>query len=165
MAVTRSLLGVAGDQMLTVPGIALQDRPLVRMVGNELQCANVNQTATDINQMLNVYLGQLVLFVGLQITVLAGAASGVDIGDGTNDDGYYDTADLTAAVGTIYCSAVTWTEGVGTLIVAAGQNNALFAIPGGKMYTANDTIDVVFDNTTADAAFKLRALVVSFFDF
>lgn len=149
---------------LTHPGISEGDLPLVKVIGNAINTANDNQTATDIAQLLQVRLGQYVMFVGLQVVILATSTSGVDIGDGTNDDAYIDAFDLTQAVGTIQLSALSYTIGSGTVISLGGQNNALFAGLGGKLYAADDTIDAVFDNTTAVGAFKIRALVASFFD-
>lgn len=164
MATTRSYVTNQAP-FLTKPGISQADLPLVNIIGNQINTANDNQTATDIAQLLQVRLGQMVIFVGMVVTVAATATSGVDIGDGTNDDAYIDAADITQAALTMYSSSATYTNGTGDLNLDSGFSNALFAIPGGKLYAADDTIDAVFDNTTAVGAFKLRAMVASFFDF
>lgn len=72
---------------------AIGAEALVWVLENILDFALVNQTATDINQMLSVNAGDFVQLVGLQVLTKAGATELVDLGDGTNDDAYIDSAD------------------------------------------------------------------------
>jgi hypothetical protein len=110
-------------------------------------------TSTDVLQVISLPAKTLVLAVGADVTTAEGATLTLDVGDGSDTDGWLDGINANSA--TSYCSiAPALTEGTpNTLVPAYGQ---------GKYYTAADTIDVLINNSGIDTCVvRLWALVVN----
>lgn len=103
----------------------------------------------DVFQVLNVGTGTCVLNVFTEIVTAndAATASTVDIGDGSDANGYDNGVSMKAAAGTL-------SKGVG------GTDQ--YVTDGGKLYTGADTIDLTFTvtGTNAVGSVKVRALCV-----
>lgn len=106
-------------------------------------------TTADVLEVMPIPAKTMVLKVGLDVTTAAGAALTVDVGDGTDPDGFLDGVDANAVAS--YVNALALTEGVPNTVT--GYSN-------GKYYSAADTIDVVFNNAPGNAVMRLWALVV-----
>lgn len=118
--------------------------------------ATNNGTSGDTYQVFHVAAGTLVLFAGVEVQVVEDGTATIDMGDGDDDDGYLAARDIEAATG-YFVSNLTYTNGTGDLDIATASHAELYGIPGGKLYTSNDTIDVLLNNAL-DAA-KLRFLI------
>lgn len=92
--------------------------------------------ATDVLQAVGVKAGIWVPMCSLQTVTVEGAAATVDIGDGTSTAGYIDDANLNAA---------GWAS---SLITTAFS----LATAGGKIYTVDDTIDLLVNTNATDVA-------------
>ena len=124
-----------------------------------LDFAEDNQTAADVAAMIDVGDGEIVLLVALEVLTVGGATLTIDVGDGSNVDGYLDGVNGNLAGG-FYVSMATYTNGTGDLDVATANHAQLLAIMGGKLYAADDTIDLLINNTNAVAKLRLSALVI-----
>ena len=95
----------------------------------------------DILEVIRVPANTLVTNVALNVTTAEGGTLTVDVGDGSNDDGYIDgvNANATAAY-----------------ITVAGTD----AYEQGRFYTAADTIDVKLNNAADAAVMTLTAVMV-----
>ena len=98
-------------------------------------------TSGDILEVIRVPANTLVTNVALNVTTAEGGTLTVDVGDGSNDDGYIDgvNANATAAY-----------------ITVAGSD----AYEQGRFYTAADTIDVKLNNAADAAVMTLTAVMV-----
>ena len=98
-------------------------------------------TSGDILEVIRVPANTLVTNVALNVTTAEGGTLTVDVGDGSNDDGYIDgvNANATAAY-----------------ITVAGTD----AYEQGRFYTAADTIDVKLNNAADAAVMTLTAVMV-----
>ena len=98
-------------------------------------------TSGDILEVIRVPANMLVTNVALNVTTAEGGTLTVDVGDGSNDDGYIDgvNANATAAY-----------------ITVAGTD----AYEQGRFYTAADTIDVKLNNAADAAVMTLTAVMV-----
>lgn len=108
----------------------------IRRYEGTFQPAAVN--ADETKAILNVKKGDRVIAVQCQKLILAASStnSSFDIGDGDDPNGYVASLDPEAG-------------SVGDLVDGAG---ALFGSNLGKLYTADDTVDIVYtDNTTPGA--------------
>lgn len=95
------------------------------VISDPITSADANTTKAVLQVPANTLVTQVLLYIH---TVLDGGTPSIDVGDGTNDDGWVDTTDITETTAGIYGG------------VAAA---AVFTIAGGKFYTAADTIDAV----------------------
>ena len=98
-------------------------------------------TSGDILEVIRVPANTLVTNVALNVTTAEGGTLTVDVGDGSNDDGYIDgvNANATAAY-----------------ITVAGTD----AYEQGRFYTAADNIDVKLNNAADAAVMTLTAVMV-----
>ena len=98
-------------------------------------------TSGDILEVIRVPANTLVTNVALNVTTAEVGTLTVDVGDGSNDDGYIDgvNANATAAY-----------------ITVAGTD----AYEQGRFYTAADTIDVKLNNAADAAVMTLTAVMV-----
>lgn len=112
-------------------------------------------TSGDIIEAIPLPAKSLVLGVGLDVTTVEGGTLTIDIGDGTDPDGFLDGVNANTA-------ASYWSGN--NLTVTAGSPNAVAGTPYayalGKYYSAADTIDVVTVNAADAAVMKLWAIVV-----
>ncbi len=133
------------------------DLPKVFIIENIIDFAATNRASGDILQVLQIKAGSYVLLAGLEVLTVEDSTATADLGDGANADGYLDGTDINAATG-YFPSAPAITNGTGTVITAV--TTTLFAIMGGKFYTADDTIDLTLNNA-CDAG-KIRVFAVVF---
>lgn len=92
--------------------------------------------AADVLNAVGVKAGTWVPMVALQVVTAEGAAATADVGDGSTAAGFISNADL---------NVVGWTSSLITTTYS-------LATAGGKLYTADDTIDLVIDSNNVDAA-------------
>ena len=133
------------------------------LIENTLDTLANNRGAGDDSGMLKVTAPSVVLFAGLEVLTLEGGTMTLDLGDGDDPNGYLDGVDGNDAVGDVYVSIksyiMTSTLGDFDNEAAVSALNVL-SLVGGKLYIANDTIDVI----TVDAAnlMKIRAFAQVF---
>lgn len=100
--------------------------------------------ATDVLEVVKIPANTLVLSVALNVTTAEGGTLTIDVGDGSDPDGYLD--------------------GVNANTAAAYTTNAAAGTPtgyaGGKYYTAEDTIDVTTVNAADAAVMSLTVVMV-----
>jgi hypothetical protein len=101
--------------------------------------------SADVIQVVGVKAGAHVLTVALNVVTVEGGTATVDCGDGTSTAGFFAGANL---------NALGWTS---NLITSALS----IATAGGKIYTVDDTIDLVLNNNTIDVAVA-HLMVVQF---
>jgi len=100
--------------------------------------------AGDVLEVIKVPANTLVSSVVLNVTTAEGGTLTVDVGDGTDPDGYLDGVNANAA------AAYSLAPSAGT---PTGYAN-------GKYYTAEDTIDVVTVNAADTAVMSLTVVMV-----
>ena len=88
------------------------------------------------------------MMVGLDVTTAEGGTLTVDVGDGSDADGYLDGVNANTAAS--YATALSLAEATPNTVV--GYSN-------GKYYSAADTIDVKTVNAADTAVMRLWALV------
>lgn len=86
---------------------------------------------SDVIQALHVPADVYVLAVGVKVITAEGEAATIDVGDGTDTDGYLNDLDCNATGHTL------------SLITTAFS----VAVGGGKIYTAADTIDILLNTS------------------
>lgn len=106
-------------------------------------------TSGDVLEALPLPAKSLVLAVGLDVTTVEGGTLTIDVGDGSDTDGYLDGVDANTVAS--YASALALAEGTPNTVVGYGA---------GKYYSAADTIDVKLVNAADAAVVRLWALVV-----
>lgn len=112
------------------------------VVSDAITSADANTTKPVIQVPANTLVTQVLIYIH---TLLDGGTPSIDVGDGTNDDGWIDTTDITETTVGIYGG------------VSAG---AVFAIAGGKFYATADTIDaVIATGLTAGKAYVLAHMI------
>lgn len=98
--------------------------------------------AADVLEAVGVKAGTWVPMVALETSTVEGAAATFDAGDGATPAGYVSNHDG---------NALGWSTSLITTTYSV-------ATAGGKLYTANDTVDLVVDSASVDKA-VLRLLV------
>jgi hypothetical protein len=106
-------------------------------------------TSGDIIEAIPLPAKSLVLRVGLDVTTAEGGTLTIDVGDGSDTDGFLDGVNANTVAS--YCSALALTE---------AAPNTVTGYSNGKYYSAADTIDVVIVNAADVAVMRLWALVV-----
>jgi len=134
------------------------DLPKVFIIENIIDFAATNRTATDILQALNVKAGTFVLLAGVEVLVVEDSTATIDLGDGSNADGYLDAADIEAAVG-YFDSSQAYTASTTNANAVLEEATRLYGVMGGKFYTANDTIDVTLNGTSDTGKIRVFAVV------
>jgi len=133
-------------QLSDQDAVAERREPL-RLVVQEINCAENNFAASDVIKAIAVGAGQLVMAAGITVVVAEGGTLTATLGD-TDVDGFLASSDLNAAAGTAYSS-----QGGST------------AYEKGKLYAAADTINVTLSANAADTAvFRVWALVLDVAD-
>ena len=99
-----------------------------------------NLAATDVIQAVTVKAGEMVCSVSAKIITACSAAMTATIGDGDDPDGYVTSVALNGTASTV-------TSTVGALLQSGVTP---FAITQGKVYSADDTIDLVLGGTAAN---------------
>lgn len=98
----------------------------------------------DVLEIMPVPAKSLVLRVGYDVTTAEGATATFDLGDGSDTDGYLNDISLNSVA-----------SGVMSLALAEGAPNTISGYSNGKYYSAADTIDLVVNSNSVDAA-KVR---------
>lgn len=106
-------------------------------------------TSADVIEAIPLPAKSLVLRVGLDVTTAEGGTLTIDVGDGTDPDGFLDGVDANTAAS--YCSTLALTE---------GAPNAITGYSNGKYYSAADTLDLKIVNAADVAVMRLWALVL-----
>lgn len=106
-------------------------------------------TSADVIEAIPLPAKSLVLRVGLDVTTAEGGTLTIDVGDGTDPDGFLDGVDANTAAS--YCS---------TLVLAEGAPNTITGYSNGKYYSAADTLDLKIVNAADVAVMRLWALVL-----
>ena len=106
------------------------------VIEKEFDCSETNLVSGDTYQALGIPANTLVTNVAVQVITAEGAASTVDVGDGTDPDGWCDGAST---------NAVTAVLGTGDL-------------KAGKVYAVADTLDVLVNDALDTAVFKIKAV-------
>lgn len=104
----------------------------------------------DILEVISLPAKTYVLGVGLDVTTAEGGTCTVDIGDGSDGDGYLDGVDAN--------TVASYATG---LALAEGTPNTIVGYSNGKYYSAADTIDLTMVNAMDAAVVRLWALVVN----
>lgn len=99
-----------------------------------------NLAATDVIKAITVKAGEMVCSVSAKIITACSAAMTATIGDGDDPDGYVTSVSLNGTASTV-------TSTVGALLQSGVTP---FAITQGKVYSADDTIDLVLGGTAAN---------------
>ena len=101
--------------------------------------------AADVLELIPVRAGTYVPVTAIEVTKVEGAACTMDLGDGASAAGYLSNVDA---------NALTY---VASLVTSAYS----VAVGGGKLYTTDDTIDLVLDSAGTDVAVvRVCALMV-----
>ena len=99
-----------------------------------------NLAATDVIKAVTVKAGEMVIGCSAKIITACSAAKTATIGDGDDPDGYVTSVSLNGTAGTV-------TSTVGALLQSG---TTTYAITQGKVYSADDTIDLVLGGTAAN---------------
>lgn len=151
---TDSLGFNKGDAGFHVAGLDKISRVEVVLDFAKITAARAAASATaltsgDVIEAIPLPAKSLVLRVGLDVTTAEGGTLTIDVGDGTDPDGYLDGVDANTAAS--YCSALALTE---------GAPNTITGYSNGKYYSAADTLDLKIVNAADVAVMRLWALVV-----
>lgn len=130
------------DRTGGVKGVPLHTTSRDFTVSRTIDMSAITGLATgDVLQVLNIEAGTLVRKVLTKIDVaLVGTSGSVTVGDGADADGWDTTVDLKGTAGTVSQTQLGLTEGTPNVLVDA------FA--AGKIYTADDTIDLALTSNT-----------------
>lgn len=156
MATLDQTKGAAGAKY---PAQAL---PTSFLLENTMDTLATNAAAADIIQMIKVTAPVFVLFAGLEVLVLEGGTMTLDMGDGDNADGYLDGVNGDGTVLDVFMSSkayiMTSTSGDFDNEGAVTALN-IYSVVGGKLYTSDDTIDVITVNAANLLKFRAFAKV------
>lgn len=123
----------------------------VFMLENTIDCADDNQGAGDTAQMLDIYAGWFVEKVFIEVETAEGGTLTIDVGDGSDTDGFLDGTDGNVAA-----------QSISTLALTEAAPNTVTGYSNGKLYTADDTIDILFNDAADLAKITIKALVYDF---
>lgn len=104
--------------------------------------------AGDVLAVISLPAKTYVLRAGIDVTTAEGGTLTLDLGDGTDPDGFLDGVDGNAVAS--YASTLALTE---------AAPNTVTGYSNGKYYSAADTIDLVMVNATDTAVMRVWALV------
>lgn len=99
-----------------------------------------NLAAADVIKAITVKAGEMVIGCSAKIITACSAAMTATIGDGDDPDGYVTSVSLNGTAGTV-------TSTTGALLQSGASP---YAITQGKVYSAEDTIDLVLGGTAAN---------------
>lgn len=106
--------------------------------------------AADILQVISLPAKTFVIAAGLDVTTAAGGTLTLDLGDGSDADGYIDGVDGNAVAS--YAPIKTLVE---------GTPNTILGYSLGKYYSAADTLDLVLVNAPAACVVRVWAIVAN----
>ena len=110
-----------------------------------------NVVSGDTLQMLNIPEDGKVEKVVILMTTVEGGTLTVDVGDGSDTDGFLDGANLNAAA-----------TKINTLLLTEAAPNTVLGYSDGKLYAAADTIDMLFNNAADTVVFEIIAYCIRF---
>lgn len=113
--------------------------------------AKNNAEASDVVQAIPVKAGERVDHVVVEVLTAEGGVATANVGDGSDADGYLAAVNLNA-VG-LTDMALTLTDGTPNTV--AGYTN-------GKLYAADDTIDLVPGANVDNAVVRVMALITDY---
>lgn len=128
---------------------SLVDAQRVRFIRRKIDFSATTAENADVIQALNIPANTLVLRAGTIVRTAEGSALTATLGDGSDADGFVTSVDLNAVE--VKSSALALTE---------GTPNTVTGYSGGKLYTADDTIDLVLGGAAAAAIVEVWAMVV-----
>ena len=99
-----------------------------------------NLAAADVIKAITLKAGEMVIGCSAKIITACSAAMTATIGDGDDPDGYVTSVSLNGTAGTV-------TSTTGALLQSGSST---YAITQGKVYSADDTIDLVLGGTAAN---------------
>ena len=108
----------------------------------------------EVAQLIDIKKGTFVHGVSLEVLDAgAGTTLTCAVGDGSSTAGFVAASDAKAAVGTVYGPAqITLSEGT--------PNTYVPAYAGGKLYDADDTLDVLIGYNTVSKLAKVRVTAI-----
>ena len=109
--------------------------------GDSLGATSGAFAANDVLSVFKVYEGILITGVAVECTTAEGATLSTEVGDGDDTDGYISAFDM-VATGWFFSGDATY----------KGDYCDGTTLPGGRLYTAADTIDVKLVTAGADVA-------------
>lgn len=125
-------------------GSALKE--LVRIIDT----GKTPRAQNDVLECFKVSKGTEVIAVHTEVVTAEGGTLTYDVGDGDDVDGYLDGVD----------GNVVGVSRMALALVEAGPNTVL-GYSGGKLYTADDTIDLKLLNAADKAVIRLTAYVIN----
>ena len=157
---TDSLGFNKGDAGFHVAGLNKISRVEVVLDFAKITAARAAASATaltsgDVIEAIPLPAKSLVMAVGLDVTTAEGGTLTIDVGDGTDPDGFLDGVNAN--------TAASYQSG-NNLTLTSGTPNAVEGTPYayglGKYYSAADTLDLKIVNAADVAVMRLWALVV-----
>lgn len=121
----------------------------VFMAEQRIDFGRNNAAASDVVQALNVYAGWFVHAVAVDVEVAEGGTGTATVGDGTTANGFIASVNLNAT-------------GITKNTLKTDGTSAAVGYTAGKLYTADDTIDLVVSAALDKAVVVVRALVTDF---
>ncbi|MDN5937702.1 MAG: hypothetical protein L0H83_03485 [Salinisphaera sp.] len=121
------------------------------MLENRIDFTATNAAASDVFQALPVQAGWFVQDVCVDVETADDGTATIDVGDGADTDGYLNDLDVTATGKTVSVLALT-----------EAAPNTVTGYTAGKLYAADDTIDVLANNALDAAVIVVRALVTNY---
>ena len=134
-------------------GTYVLESPLVSFTASD------TGTASDTYQLIGIPAGTWVQKVAVEVTAKQLATANLDIGDGSDTDGWFDG--LTGTYLTTNWLTMTPTVGPTN---ATGYSEQVGYSAFGKVYTAADTIDLLIGATASNITLKVKAFCVNFDD-
>lgn len=116
---------------------------------NTIDCAASNLAQDDVAQLIDVKAGWLVERVLAEVETAEGGVATFDVGDASDVDGFLDGVDANATG-----------MSVSTLTLTEGAPNTVTGYSAGKLYTADDTIDLLALAAMDAAKITVRAYIV-----
>ncbi len=139
------LFAMGATHDLTVGGYALSGTDggqCYKIKAATLDLSVTTIASNDVVQVINIPANCIVLSVQHEVVTVATNAVTFDVGDGADPNGYTDGVSTTNALG----------------LATSGLSAAL----GGKCYTANDTIDLTFDDAPGSVGtIDVTAIVIN----
>lgn len=179
-AILASLIALAGFVFATETDITVGSAALpaysieYAKISAEVDFATYNMTTNDILNVIDVPSNCIVEAVYVSVVSTSTTTSATfDVGDGSDADGYKSNVSI-AALSAAFTSAaqtMTFTTAVITNVpladhsttnlytVVTGGTSAATGYTAGKLYTANDTIDITADGVLTDGIVQVVAII------
>ena len=137
MAITQdATVGTAGA------GYPASQKALIYILQNTVAFAGFVLANGEQCSIFPIKAKTFVDLVGYELLIVEGATCLVDIGDEVDPDGYADAVDFDGTVGDFYVSGAAYTiDETNSDLELTSIVGAVLSLVGGKLYTANDTID------------------------